>query len=178
MPVVLLPDTPERLTILALRGREAGQFWYRDAELAVRRAAERHGVSAERFAFVLAATSPRVSVSRNWRETEHYFTFGALPPGTLPSHAKAIETGRLGPKTGPFRDAILGDPDAVVLDVWVGRALRVDPAVFSHPASHRVCEEAVRRVAQYHGWTPASTQAMIWAGAYLERWPGGHVPAF
>lgn len=155
---------------LALQG-EGGRFWYGTAERAVRTEAERLGVTPERFAAVLAVTSPRVKVRRNWTLTVQYLATGSVE-GIMKSSRAALAhyeaTGEIrGPKTGPFARAILGDRLAVVLDVWMARAFGVEHRRFG---SRLVREEATRRIqaaAGILGWTPAQVQAAVWTATVI-----------
>lgn len=69
-----------------------------------------------------------------------------------------------GPKTGPFRDAILGDSDAVVVDVWAYRAAcRQDPPRNGIKKSERtIIVEAYRQAARIAGIEPRTMQAVVW----------------
>ena len=87
-------------------------------------------------------------------------------------------TSTMGPKTGPFARALAGAEDAVVLDAWMARALKIDQAKFANKRIHRKCSDRVRAVAARLGWTPAQTQAAIWTAAYRRHFKNGNPPAF
>jgi hypothetical protein len=66
-----------------------------------------------------------------------------------------------GQKTNAFARAIAGDPNAVVIDVWMCRAGgldRDDP----NKSQYNMLADAVRNIASEHGLTPRTTQALIW----------------
>lgn len=184
-------DTLEALA----RAGAYNRHWYREAREDITTVAEDIGVSPGYFADVLAVTSPRVHVSRNVtlavaavRGTLH--TAGALA-ATRRAYLTYQATGRInGPKTRAFADALRGDETAVVLDVWMARAFAVSKALqrdpervqalaFSRKESRAECIRRVEAVAARLGWTPAQTQAAIWAGAYTRHYPGvDRAPAF
>ena len=120
----------------------------------------------EYLAGLLAAFSPRVSVRRSvkwaleWQRNER-FMYDV--PVSVRAHAlKFIETGLVtGPKTGPFHRALLGDPQAVVIDSHMLAAAGFDRSGTKQTMA--TCEEMVREVA-YRRCSPAEAQAAIWCG--------------
>jgi hypothetical protein len=74
------------------------------------------------------------------------------------------ETGEIrGPKTSAFAEALKGDEEAMVLDVWMARCLQVDHRAVANKGTR---EEAYRRIvkaARELEWSPAETQAACWA---------------
>lgn len=149
-----------------------GRGWYRDARAAIEDFARDVGASPDDVADVLAITSPRVHVSRNVRITRTYFTTGELP-GTMGSIREAVARWERGegiratsPKVANFAAALKGDPDAVVVDVWVCRSFMLD----RHPTIREYKRVAgyVRSIATRLGWPPAETQAAIWTGVRSE----------
>lgn len=151
----------------ALAG-EHGKDWYTTAELAIRRRSDDMGWNPQRFADILALTSPRVSVSRNARLAIRYMARGDTS-GLMRSIRTSLDTyertGRIhGPKTRAFALALMGEPDAIVLDTWMAKALDTDP-VFT-VAVRREAEVRIRKVASALNWTPAQVQAAIWTHWY------------
>lgn len=145
-----------------------GAEWYDTAGSEVARYAASIGQPTERVASILALLSPRVSVTRNVNLARAYLTTGSLD-GVMRSMRAAVDhyeaTGEIrGPKTRAFRDAILGDPGAVVLDVWMSRAFRWQ-AKRLQGKHYRRGVASVRRLASRFGQSPAATQAAIWTGA-------------
>ena len=138
-----------------------GAGWYDVAGTELRRWSAANGFAPERVADVLAVTSPQVPVSRNVSLTVQYLTTGATD-GMLPSVIVAL--GKLpridGPKTGAFRDALLGDTEAVVLDVWMGRAFGEDAVLRGR--RYATYARRVAFIGRLTGMTPAGAQAAIW----------------
>ena len=93
---------------------------------------------------------------------------GGKITGVIPSTIRALEhyeaTGEIrGLKTGAFRDAILGDPEAVVVDVWMLRAYgRTWPTLTAK--RYRELVRSIRHTATRWGCAPARTQAAVWTG--------------
>lgn len=173
-----------RLTTMALDGRHHRR-WYRQAGRDLQALSERESPAdpsgwKERFVDILAITSPRVAVVRNIRLALCYSRMRKAHPTTIRGVRAALEhwedTGEIrGPKTSRFAKALNGDEDAVVLDVWMAFAMRVDQRVFATKSGYERHSRTIRRVAKKLGWTPAETQASIWAAAYRQkrgRWPG------
>jgi hypothetical protein len=168
------------LHALALDGK-AHRRWYTEGVPALQAMAEGLGVDFQLLCDVVAITSPRVHVVRNIRIARDYLTRRAelatldgasiaRALGTIPSTGVALahyeKTGRIrGPKTRAFSDAIQGDPNALVLDVWMSRALGVPQEKLFTKAVHSKAVARVGRVSGLTGWTIAETQAAIWAGA-------------
>ena len=143
-----------------------GKDWYNDTTPAVVSAAAQLGVEPHYLADILAITSPRVVVSRNIRMALGYIrkrdTQGFLP-GVIKALEYYEETGLIrGPKTGAFARALMGDGDAVVLDVWMARALNVDQSKLGTLTIQTAADDLMRRVGKSLGWQPAEVQAAIW----------------
>ena len=85
---------------------------------------------------------------------------------------------RLGPKTGPFTRALLGDEDALVIDIWVSRALGVEPKHLDRKLTRAKAEKRLRAAARRLGWPVAQLQAAVWTGAYLRHFQNGNPPPF
>jgi hypothetical protein len=64
-----------------------------------------------------------------------------------------------------FLDALRGDPNAVVLDRWMLRALKMNDVTALKPNNYKLYENAVRQLALDNGMTPAEFQAAVWEGA-------------
>lgn len=153
--------------------------WYNDALQNIMTLCYRKNWGVVRYIEVLALTSPRVSVKRNVSLATEYMTTGQLGPdvlrGTRAALAHYEATGEIrGPKTAAFARALAGDHDAVVLDVWMARALDVDQRKFETKRVRHSAERRVRYAAHLLGWSPAETQAAVWSGT-LQR-AGRKVP--
>ena len=182
----------DRLESMARAGVD-GRHWYATATSNVVSAARILNCSPEWFAAVLGVTSPRVHVSRNVKLSIAYALNGSTT-GTMPMvrvglaklsaiggrHCQELDgmTATMGPKTGPFARALAGDLDAVVLDVWMARALGLDQSQFSHKPTHRKACDRIRQVADLLGWRPAEVQAAIWTTAYRAHYTDATVPQF
>ena len=148
---------------------EAGVSWYDDARDYIWSVCEREGWDMSEFINVFAITSPRVSVMRNWEGTVEYFTTGSLPWGFIKSTRTALkhyeQTHEIrGPKTSAFARALHGDTTALVLDVWMAKALDVDPLKVTTKGNMRKALLRVKAVARLKGWSVRDTQAAIWWG--------------
>ena len=170
------PDAPGPLA--CARAGASERDWYARAELSIRAYATERGFDPARVADVLSLTSPRVSVSRNVRIARHYLETGAPTSDTMWSVRAALahyeDTGEIrGPKTGAFARALMGDPDAVVVDVWVLRAFDLRGWKSLTPKRYRDVSARIRRLATVLGWTPVECQAAMWTGI---RATYGHKP--
>lgn len=160
---------------------EAGQRyrdWYSVGRFQIETVCAIKGWDADRFCDILSITSPKVAVRRNMRIAMHYMQYNECLPMLRAVRAALShyeETGEIrGPKTGAFAAALKGDTDAVVLDVWMARALEVEQQQFS---VRSVWTEAVKRVKQTAkrlDWSARQTQAAVWAGTLLAA--GRNVP--
>ena len=179
----------DHLTQLALAG-EDGRFWYHHALAEVVRASRNLDTPLPYLVAVLGVTSPRVSVRDNINLTTRYILQDSIR-GLMPSVIVGLKklqsfarddlhgmTSTMGPKTGPFARALAGDEDAVPLDIWMARALKVEQSKLSGKRVNKKCSDRVRAVAARLGWTPAQTQAAIWTAAYRRHFKNGNPPAF
>jgi hypothetical protein len=67
-----------------------------------------------------------------------------------------------GQKTNAFARAIAGDPNAVVIDVWMIRAAGLDASKGVNKTQYNTLADSVRKVAKEFGITPRTAQALIW----------------
>lgn len=159
----------ERLLQLALAG-SGGRNWYSDALSDIDEACLLMKWDVRKFVPVLAVTSPQVSVATNVKYACEHMHFGTIPtplPSVKISLENLIASGYVvgsirGPKTRRFAQALLGDPEAVVLDVHMGYALKVDPAKLKNKSIQAEAEKRIKWVAKALGWFPAEVQAAIW----------------
>jgi hypothetical protein len=154
------------LTRLAREG-EDGRPWYTRQRSILRAYAESHAVDYGLLCDVTAVLSPRTTVRGNGRLAALYLQ--GAPPNKLPCipNARAalthyLDTGKIrGPKTSAFARALRGDDDAIVLDVWMARAMGIEQSTLSGKQYHREAKR-IQRAARRLGWPPVESQAAIW----------------
>lgn len=152
---------------------DAGSHWY-DAALAIcRQATSDYQLDLECAACALAHLSSRLQWTKN---VEAFSTLvgGQPQPAWVLNRSWALASaalraddpwstfGRRASKTRSFARAILGDEDAVTVDIWAARAANVDPDVLSRPSAYAEVAEAYRRAARREGLTPRKMQAIVW----------------
>lgn len=172
-----LPELPSVADLCELtRKGQDFRYWYRHARRSIRSVCNIKGWDEDKLIDLLALTSPRVSVRRSIRQAMMLME-GIEPHDLTRSTWAAIGwwdgTGEIrGPKTSAFAGALKGNEDAVVLDVWMAKALGVNQRQFERPAVRYICKERINEVAAQineipphwnKGWTPAQVQASIWA---------------
>ena len=151
--------------------RSAGRTWYADAfETCRRLAGDRLPVEA--VVRAMAALSPRSmwsgNVSITTRMVRARLANGAVPSvSTRANRTKAWrelggEPALSGPKTTAFAAAILGDPEAVVIDAWILRAVGLNPVAKVTAYRQRWIGDAIREAAAIVGETPRDFQAIVW----------------
>ena len=166
------PTRTDKLLKLAENGFD-GLQWYAIAEREISRICKLEHWNIERFVSVLAITSPRCAVRRNVRNTLQFMATGALLDNTLGairvSLDNYLDSGKIsGQKISAFRDALLGDTTAVVLDVHMANALCVPQSGFSNKILRERCTQRVVRVADRLNVAPRDAQACLWYGAMRE----------
>ena len=179
------PEVMPHPADLALQGI-AGAGWYGAAHETIKEYAATHGHDVQRVADILAITSPRQTVARNVQLAHAYLTDRSVA-GVMRGIRAALEhyeeTGEIrGPKTGAFSRALTGSPDAVVIDVWMYRALGYDWPSMT-PTRYAMACDAVRALAATvkdpdtdRTLTPAETQAAVWCGVRLVHRCTTHAP--
>lgn len=156
------------LRALAREGID-GKNWYVQAERDIASLCRRRGWDRERFTGILAVTSPRVSVARNLRITLQFMQTGELLSNVMVTIRSGVthylNTGEIrGPKTEPFYRALLGDQTAIVLDVWMAKALDVEQTHFGRRTIREECDRRVAATARSLRMSPRDCQAAIWTG--------------
>lgn len=154
-----------------------GLAWYDRARREAERMAVDSGLPVRSCAGVIAALSPRCQWASNVRAAEKMIRSagaGEAEPivnGTLGNRAKAWRIARGedpdavlgGPKVRAFYANIMGDTDAVTVDIWAARAAegRENP---NAPVRRRyeLCAEAFRHVGRRRGMHPRDVQAAVW----------------
>ncbi|HSE44257.1 MAG TPA: hypothetical protein VLA89_02900 [Gemmatimonadales bacterium] len=152
--------------------RRRGRSWYPECSRQLRQIADRTGVRPAHAAAVFSIVSPVVQVSTALLWTEEILrgdrVGGRFPNVQAPKIRAALETTRPihrlnGPKVQPFYRALMGDPDALVLDRWAAFAAGYeDRSKNIPPAVRRQIEAAYRAAAAAVGETVRAFQAIIW----------------
>lgn len=154
--------------------REDGAQWYLLAGTIVADLAAAHGVTLEQSAAVVAHLSPRTPWARNVAGAAAVLA-GVTMAGLMPANRARAEAAMAdaaplstlkGPKTRSFAANMLGDPDAVTVDVWALRvALGVRPdleLLISRKGVYDAIADCYRIAAARVGVTPATMQATTW----------------
>lgn len=145
---------------------EQASKWYIDAEKVADKVADNLGISLENAASVISAFSPRERWTANVAKSIA-FSLGQTPVGltnNLRMARAAVSIGfdaLKGPKTNAFARAIAGDENAVVVDVWMMRALGLEKKS-PNKEEYKTIARAIKTVATEFGMTPRAMQALIW----------------
>ena len=150
-----------------MRQLEQAATWYHDAQEVAEDVAEIMGVSLEVGASIVSAFSPRERWATNVAKA--YAFANGKPVAGLQNNYRmaqaALELGfdaLKGQKTNAFARAIAGDTDAVVIDVWMIRAAGMDASKGVNKSDYNMLADTVRNIADEHGITPRTCQALIW----------------
>jgi hypothetical protein len=145
---------------------EQASKWYMDAERVAAQVARNLDSTLEVGATVVSAFSPRERWTNNVAKAIS-FSLGNSIPGfknnmVMANNAIAFGYDALkGLKTNAFARAIAGDEQAVVIDVWMLRAVGIEKKTPSQ-SQYNELAEAVKKTAFDFGMTPRSMQALIW----------------
>ena len=145
---------------------EQASVWYFEAQEVAEDVAEILGTSLEVGASIVSAFSPRERWASNVAKA--YAFANGKPVAGLSNNLKmanaALEQGfdaLKGQKTNAFARAIAGDTNAVVIDVWMCRAANA-PTDSPSKGLYNTLSDAVSAVANEHGISPRTAQALIW----------------
>lgn len=143
------------------------------------------GKDAAIMARLIAATSNNSTVKSNltlalkayaqWKVDPTQDIEGLMKT-LLPNVKRAFEGDLEGRKVDNFAKAILGDPDAVVVDRWMMRAFGFK-GVAPTPSQYDIIEHAIVDMAKKKGITPREVQASIWFGVKEEMERGKARPS-
>ena len=154
------------LTDVTATDVESATQWYADAYTVAADVAWRMNVPLEHGAAIVSAFSPRVHWSRNITLAIDYAS--GRTPGCLRQSIRAADRasvqgfdGLRADKTNSFARAIAGDEDAVVVDVWMARAARINRDAPTR-VQYREISSAVRSLAREWKVAPRTMQALIW----------------
>lgn len=145
---------------------EQATKWYLDAERVAEEIARNLDTTLEVGATVLSAFSPRERWARNITNAIK-FSLGK-PVIALGNNIKMANAALTlgfkalnGKKTNAFAKAIAGDENAVVIDVWMLRAIGIEKKSPT-PKQYDEMANAVTKVAIELELTPRVAQALIW----------------
>jgi len=145
---------------------EQASKWYMDAERVAAQVARNLDSTLEVGATVVSAFSPRERWTNNVAKAIS-FSLGNNIPGfknnmVMANNAIAFGYDALkGLKTNAFARAIAGDEQAVVIDVWMLRAVGIEKKT-PNQSTYNELANAVKKVAFDFGMTPRAMQALIW----------------
>lgn len=158
------------------RDREAGRTWYADAAEVASELAPYAG-SVEHAATVIAHLSPRTSWARNVAGARGLVYHGMAEhcmPANVDRARNALASKTPvatlnGPKVRRFAQNILGDTDAVTVDVWAARVALATPPdadrILARKGVYDALEDAYRVAARRRGVAPSVMQATTWVVA-------------
>jgi hypothetical protein len=145
---------------------EQASKWYLDAERVAEQVARNLDTTLDIGATVVSAFSPRERWSVNVARAIQ-FSLGeqvtclknniVMANNALTMGFDALK----GMKTNAFARAIAGDEQAVVIDVWMLRAVGIEKKT-PNQSGYKELSDAVKTVAFEFGMTPRSMQALIW----------------
>lgn len=163
-----------RRTARLLRDGWQHRNWYSKANREIMRWSDKHGHDPAWVAAALAVASPRVHVAKSVTIAKHWLHNDELPDDVLPNVRRSFEIleqeGTIrGRKTYPFYRALIGDHDALVLDVWMARAYRVKQSIVTRDYVSVDILADVSYLARRNRCTMRQAQAAIWAGTMLDN---------
>jgi len=148
--------------------------WYTDAKNLIQ---ELYGDNWRLFVDILASTSPRQSVKRNWRQSARLLQayidrklnpdrFADLLAKCMPAHLTNVIRslqGRpiSGPKVSRFAENLKGNLDAVTIDTWILQAYGIPEKKLTARLYNRL-EKRIQADAKRQGLKPANYQALLW----------------
>ncbi len=163
-----------RLCRLAEIGRPYSS-WYNVALAESVWVCELENWPVKRFIDILAITSPRVAIRRNVRLALQYCRSRRVFTSTMKQTTQSLKTyeatgeiSKRGLKITAFRNALLGDRSAIVLDVWIARALKVDQLYFSTKVGYAHASQRMLQASKRFKMHPRDFQACVWAGIFRE----------
>lgn len=154
--------------------------WYQDATKLIQ---QLYGDNWQLFVDLLASTSPRSQVKKNWRVADAILKayldrkakpkhFGDLLASKqiLPAHLNNIIRSLQrrpisGQKVWRFAENLKGNLDVVTIDVWICRAYGIDDLSSS---VYKRLEKRIASDARRANATPAGYQAVLWSAIRRE----------
>lgn len=160
---------------------EAGATWYHEAGELAFHLGRNTGYGKSAAAAVISHLSPRTTWARNRSGAISLMVYGEHYDGIIGANldraraaldvAKDREYGADlsdtfgGDKTRAFYRNILGDTEAVTVDVWAARVVGVDESLLKRKGVYDAIAEAYRIAARDAGVEPATMQATTWVVA-------------
>jgi len=148
--------------------------WYTDATVLIK---SFYGDNWKLFIGLLASTSPRTAVKKNWNLANKILSaylnrdskpekFADILGRLMPSHlVNVIRTlqGRpiKGPKVSRFYANLCGDLSVVTVDMWICKAYNIGHSKLTEKV-YQAIERRMIADAKRQGMNPASWQAVIW----------------
>lgn len=155
-----------------------GRDWYRAARRIVDAIADWAGVEPDRVAAMLAALSPRNPWHWNVQDAAAFalaVSRGDPMPSATTFRANRATAYAFGAGTGDWRTAapkvrsfvanIMGDTEAVTVDVWAARVATGGTLASPPRGQYAAIADAYRTVAREYGETPRDLQAITWTTA-------------
>lgn len=153
---------------------DAGLCWYPKAHRIAADLACQGAVTLETAVIVLAHLSPRTPWSRTITAARSLLTTGAAP-GSISANFRRASAALTAPdpwstfgatasKTRAFARAILGDTEAVVIDIWSARVAGIpDPdRILRRTGVYEAVAARYRHVAARNALHPSALQAITW----------------
>lgn len=156
--------------------------WYSDARELL---AREYGEDAELVAGLLAATSPRMKVKKNWKAA--LAIYRSWKAGGLINYGESMRTHRpnidralageslSGLKVESFRQNLTGSDNEVTIDVWMLRWFGCE-SKHTTPKQYKNLAGRCRRHAKKYELSPAEYQAVAWSACRADA--GKHPKSF
>lgn len=141
--------------------------WYRDDIKHINETFE----DSRLFAALLAATSPRVSVSRSYKLSIRIYRqfkagqaidYSGILPAAIGNIKRALSGQELsGPKVRSFYQNLIGNENAVTIDVWMLKFFGIPNKGLTKKQYQKLADK-IRRYAKKVGLTASELQAILW----------------
>lgn len=150
---------------------ESGATWYDEARELAFHLGRNSGHGLEHAAAVISHLSPRTTWTRNVAGAISLLTYGEQADGIIGANFERArdslsfdrpEESFGGPKTLRFYLNIVGDTEAVTVDVWAARVAGVDETLLPRVGVYDAIELAYQRAARRRGVEPTTMQATTW----------------
>lgn len=152
---------------------ESGVHWYDEAGTLASDLAATTGHSRDVCAAVISHLSPRQFWARNVASATAILSGDDAYPGIMGRELSRALSARddgwddlaesfNGPKTRRFYLNIIGDREAVTVDVWACRVADLDETALGRKGAYEAVEHAYRLAARRRGVDPSTMQATTW----------------